>query len=133
MTGYETPETQHDSRFWQEAAEGRLVFQRCQQCAFLRWPAAGVCPECLHRGYEWEQVEPRGTVWSYAVYHRAYSAGLRERVPYNVALVQLECGARLLSTLVGFEDGIDPMGAAVEARFEAVGEHERVPVFRPVG
>lgn len=131
MSGFETAQAQDDSRFWQEATEARLVFQRCQKCAFLRWPAAGVCPECLDRGFEWEQVEPRGAVWSYAVYHRAYAADLRERVPYNVALVELECGARLLSTLVGFEDGVDPMGAAVVADFQEVGEHERVPVFRP--
>lgn len=131
MTGYETPETQDDSRFWEEAAEGRLVFQRCQQCAFLRWPAAGVCPECLDRGFVWEQVEPKGTVWSYAVYHRAYAANLRERVPYNVALVELECGVRLLTTLVGFEDGADPMGADVVAHFQAVGDHDSVPVFGP--
>ncbi|KAF0962820.1 Zn-ribbon domain-containing OB-fold protein [Rhodococcus sp. T7] len=131
MSGYETPETQDDSRFWDAAAEGRLVFQRCDSCAFVRWPAAGVCPECMDRGYTWEEVAPRGTVWSYAVYHRAYAGYLRERVPYDVALVELECGVRLLTTLTGFDDDADPMGAAVVARFETVGEHQHVPVFGP--
>ncbi|GAA1948385.1 OB-fold domain-containing protein [Nocardioides panacihumi] len=129
MSGYETPETQDDSRFWDEAAQGRLVFQRCEDCRFLRWPAAGVCPECLGRGFTWDEVEPSGTVWSYVVYHRAYSAHLKDRVPYNVALVELDCGVRLLSTLVDLHDGAEPVGAAVRARFEAVGEHPVVPVF----
>jgi uncharacterized protein len=128
---YETPETQDASRFWEEAAEGRLVFQRCADCAYLRWPAAGVCPECLSRGFAWEEVEPRGTVWSYAVYHRAYAAHLKERIPYDVALVELDSGVRLLTTLVGFPEGVDPIGAAVTARFEPVGEHLVVPVFGP--
>ncbi|MET7391999.1 OB-fold domain-containing protein [Dactylosporangium sp. NPDC005572] len=128
-----TPEVPHDSRFWSEAAEGRLVFQRCDRCAYLRWPAAGVCPECLDRGFRWEEVEPAGTVWSYAVYHRAYSPAHKDRLPYNVALVELTCGVRLLSTLVGFDQDDDPMGAAVTARFEAVGDHPAVPVFGPAG
>jgi uncharacterized protein len=127
---YETPEVQDDSRFWAEAAQGRLVFQRCDDCAYLRWPAAGVCPECLSRSFAWEQVEPAGTVWSHVVYHRAYAAHLKERVPYSVTLVELDCGVRLVSTLVGF-DGADPMGARVVARFEPVGENPAVPVFGP--
>lgn len=122
-----------ETTFWEEAARGRLVFQRCADCAFLRWPAAGVCPECLGRRFAWEEVEPTGTVWSYAVYHRAYAGHLKARIPYDVALVELDCGVRLLSTLVDVPDGTDPMGARVRARFRAVGEHPVVPVFGPDG
>lgn len=128
---YETPETQDDARFWAEAAEGRLVFQQCSECAYVRWPAAGVCPECLSRSFTWDEVEPRGTVWSYAVYHRAYAGHLKERIPYTVALIELTCGVRLLSTLVDFPDDVDPVGAAVTARVGTVGEHPAVPVFAP--
>jgi uncharacterized OB-fold protein len=131
VSGYETDEPQDDSRFWAEAKQGRLSFQRCDQCRFLRWPAAGVCPECLGRGFGWEVVEPTGTVWSHVVYHRAYGPHLKDRVPYGVALVELDCGVRLLSTLVGFPAGVDPTGAAVVARFDTVGDHEHVPVFSP--
>lgn len=128
---YETPVTSDDSRFWDEAAQGRLVFQRCEACSYVRWPAAGVCPECLDRSFIWEAVEPTGTVWSYAVYRRAYASHLKERIPYAVTLVELECGVRLLSSLVGFDDDVDPLGARVRACFEAVGEHPVVPVFGP--
>lgn len=128
---YETEVSQDGSHFWAEAAQGRLVFQRCEECGYLRWPAAGVCPECLHRGSAWEEVEPTGTVWSHVVYHRAYAAHLKERVPYGVALVELDCGVRLLTTLVEFADDADPVGARVRARTARVGEHEAVPVFGP--
>ena len=117
--------------FWSEAAEGRLVFQRCEECRFLRWPAAGVCPECLSRAFALEEVEPTGKVWSQVVYHRAYAADLKQRVPYVVALVELDCGVRLLTTLVDFPDDEDPVGAEVSARFGSVGEHQRVPMFGP--
>lgn len=127
---YETPETQDDSEFWSQVDQGRLVFQRCAACSYLRWPAAGVCPECLDRGFAWEEVEPSGTVWSHVVYHRAYAAHLKERVPYSVALIQLDCGVRLLSTLADFDDDADPMGARVVARFAPVGDRI-APVFVP--
>jgi uncharacterized OB-fold protein len=128
---YESPDIADDTRFWADAAEAKLSFQRCDNCGFLRWPAAGVCPECLGRGFRWETVEPTGTVWSYAVYHRAYSADTKDRVPYNVALVELDCGARLVTTLVGFAPDDDPMGARVVARFEPLKEHASVPAFAP--
>jgi uncharacterized OB-fold protein len=128
---YETPQTADDSRFWADAAQGRLSFQRCTDCDFMRWPAAGVCPECLGRGFDWETVDPIGTVWSYAVYHRAYANENKDRVPYNVALVELDSGVRLVTTLVGFADGQEPMGARVVARFGALNEHPSVPMFAP--
>ncbi|MBM9464036.1 OB-fold domain-containing protein [Aeromicrobium sp. YIM 150415] len=125
----ETPEEHDGVRFWTEAENGRLVFQRCSDCRYLRWPAAGVCPECLSRSFNWEDVEPVGTVWSYVVYHRAYAPHLRERVPYSVALIELDCGIRLLSTLDGFAEDADPMGTRVSASFQTLGKHQAVPVF----
>ena len=129
---YETPKTADDSQFWAEAEQGRLSFQRCADCSYLRWPAAGVCPECLSRSFEWETVEPTGTVWSYAVYHRAYAPENKDRVPYDVALVELDCGVRLVTTLTGFVDGHDPLGARVVARFGPLHQHASVPMFAPV-
>lgn len=124
--------TADGSIFWDGAAEGGLTFQHCDDCGFVRWPAAGVCPECLSRRFTWKPVEPKGTVWSWVVYHRAYNKSLRERIPYNVALVELTCGVRLLTRLSGFGPDDDPVGAAVEARFEDLGDG-LVPVFAPAG
>ena len=119
-----------DSRFWAEAHNGRLVFQHCDRCEFVRWPAAGTCPECLSRDFTWRAVESTGTVWSYVVYHRAYSPAFADQLPYNVALIELDCGVRLLSRLVGLSDGEDPVGARVSASFADLGgDHGVVPVF----
>ncbi|MBK1787119.1 Zn-ribbon domain-containing OB-fold protein [Prauserella cavernicola] len=122
--------TTDGSVFWDQAGNATLTFQHCDECGFVRWPAAGVCPECLGRGFTWKPVEPRGTVWSWVVYHRAYDKSLRERIPYNVALVELTCGVRLLTRLTGFGSA-DPVGAAVEATFEDIAGTGLVPVFAP--
>jgi len=74
------------------AADGRLVVQRCLECTELRWPPLNGCPECLGRETDWVEVTPRGTVWSYVVYHRGFSAALAAEVPYTVLMVHLEDG-----------------------------------------
>jgi uncharacterized OB-fold protein len=123
--------TGDDQPFWDGAAEGRLTFQRCDDCGFVRWPAAGVCPECLSRSGTWTEVVGEGTIWSHVVYHRAYAASLRADVPYAVGLVQLDCGVRLVTRLVDFDDGAPAVGQAVSVRYQALGEHGTVAVFGP--
>jgi hypothetical protein len=124
-------QTQGDERFWASARERRLEFQRCDNCGFVRWPASGVCPECLSRTATWVAVEGRGTVWSNVVYHRAYAPAWKEHLPYNVALVELDCGVRLVTRLVDMKADLDAVGTRVSVRYSEIGEHGVVPVFGP--
>lgn len=123
--------TGDDQPFWDGVAEGRLVFQRCNDCAFVRWPASGVCPECLSRSATWSEVEGEGTIWSEVVYHRAYAASLTADVPYRVGLIQLACGVRLVARLVGYESSAPHVGDEVHVRYQELGEHGVVAVFGP--
>jgi uncharacterized OB-fold protein len=104
-------------RFWREAAEQRLSFQRCRDCTYLRWPPAALCPECWSREAEWEAVSPDGSVWSYGVYERAFAPAFAADVPYVVALVELDAGPRMLTRLVGVEPAEAAVGMRVTARF----------------
>ncbi|MCW2495293.1 OB-fold domain-containing protein [Jatrophihabitans sp.] len=119
-----------DAPFWEGARTGELRFQRCTDCGFLRWPAAGVCPECLSRSAVWEAVEPVGTVWSFVIYHRSYSRSAPPP-PYLVALVELDCGVRLITTLAG-SSADHTVGMRVRARFEEFLDRGVVPVFAAV-
>ena len=117
--------------FWAAAARRCLAFQKCDDCGFVRWPAAGVCPECLGRASTWTEVEGDGTLWSVAVYHRAYAKTGIPPVPYNVGLVELACGVRLLTWIVGLPDGQLRPGLPVRVTFREAGEHGLIPVFEP--
>lgn len=123
--------TGDDQPFWDGAAQGSLRFQHCDDCGYVRWPAAGVCPECLSRRATWTEVSGTGTIWSHVVYHRAYAPSLKPDVPYAVGLVQLDCGVRLLTRLVGFEPGRPEVGQPVAVHFQELGEHGVVAVFGP--
>jgi uncharacterized protein len=123
--------TGDDQPFWDAAKRGELVFQRCDDCRYVRWPAAGVCPQCLSRNATWTPVDGTGTLWSFVVYHRAYAPSLKDRVPYPVALVHLDCGVRLVTSLVDIDPGQAEVGMQVSVRYRPLGDHGVVPVFGP--
>lgn len=129
MTSDADATTEGESHFWDSAADGRLEFQQCSDCGYVRWPVAGVCPECLGRAAEWIPVEGLGTLWSVVVYHRSYSREGLPAVPYNVALVELDCGARMLTRLVGEDWGSLGPGDRVVVDFQELPGVGRVPVF----
>jgi uncharacterized OB-fold protein len=58
------------------------------------------CPVCLSPDARAESASGGGRVVSWVVYHRAYGPSFADRVPYNVTLVELDEGPRLLTTVV---------------------------------
>lgn len=86
-----------------ELATPGVELQRCDACGYLRFPRSPVCPECLGRDAHLEADTGHGTIWSFCVYHRAFDPAFAEAVPYNVALVELDAGPRVLSNVLGIE------------------------------
>jgi hypothetical protein len=118
--------------FWREAAAGRLSFQRCTSCGYLRWPAAVLCPECWSPDAEWTPVAPEGSVWSYGVYERAFDPAFEDAIPYVVALVELDDGPRLISNVVEIEPQQVDVGLRVTAVFESFAPDAALVKFRPL-
>lgn len=86
--------------------DGGLQLQRCDACGYRRYPPGRRCPECLAEVTTWESDTGLGTVWSYCIYHRAFDPAFSAALPYNVSLVELDSGPRLVSNVldVGAED-----------------------------
>lgn len=105
--------------YWAASKLGRVAVQRCKQCGALRWQPAPLCPECLQSGGTWVDLSGRGTVWSFAEYHRAMHPAFAAAVPYTVVMVELEEGLRMIGAMQG--PGPAPViGSPVHAVFEAV-------------
>jgi uncharacterized OB-fold protein len=107
------PDINETSRpYWDALREGHLVVQRCANGhAWL--PARKHCPACLSADVRWERASGRGRIVSWVVYHHAYHPAFEGRLPYNVALVQLDEGPRLLTNITDPNDALSP-DAAVE-------------------
>lgn len=124
--------TDENRPFWDAARAGRLVMQRCTSCGHVRYPISAVCPRCLRSAAEWIDLSGRGSVLSFVVFQRAYNPAWAERVPYNVALVQLAEGPRMFSNIVGIPNDAIVVGMAVGVVFEPVsGTDVVLPRFTP--
>jgi uncharacterized protein len=115
--------------FWQAAQAGRLVIQRCEDCAAYRWTPQMLCVRCHSERYAWTQVRGLGVVYSFTVVHHAPAAAFA--APYVVAVVRLEEGPLMLTNLVGCEPHEIRIDMPVEVVFEPIGGNMNVYRFRP--
>jgi uncharacterized OB-fold protein len=121
-----TPETQH---FWDGAARGELLLQRCRGCASTYFPPQPWCPECASDDVEVITASGRGSLHGYVITERA-APGFE--APYVIAVVELEEGPRLLSNIVGVDPVPEqlPLDLPLEVVYEPVGD-VTLPLFRP--
>lgn len=133
MSGLVLPTIDELNRpFWDGCREGVLRLQRCAACERLRYPISPVCPHCTGVEAAWERLSGRGAIYSFAVFRHAYNDAWREKVPYTVALVDLEEGVTMISNVVGVPPDEVHVGQSVAVVFEAATPEIAIPQFRPV-
>lgn len=102
-----------ESYFRQQLAEDKFVIQRCERTGRAVFYPRAISPfggGALH----WERASGRGEIYSVSVVRRRPERG----GDYNVVLVDLEEGARLMSTVVDVDSADVHIGMAVQARIE---------------
>ena len=132
--GMPLPAVTDDTRpFWDACRRHELVIQRCTACGTFRHLPTPVCWKCRSFAHGWVKVSGRGSVYSYAVVHRAFLPELAGHVPYVVVVVALDDapGVRILSNLVEARPDQVRIGLPVEVVFEDVTAEVTVPRFRP--
>ena len=119
--------------FWDSLKAHAIQLQRCGGCGrFIYYPRA-VCPSCLSDDLTWTSVSGRGVVHAFTIPHRHPILAFGGHVPFVVAMVELEEGARILSNLVE----VDPtpeavkVGMPVEIVYDDVTDEITLPRFRP--
>ncbi len=115
---YPLPEpTPLSKPYWDALVQGQLVYQSCRRCKHAWLPARSECPDCLEADWEWAPASGRGRVVSWVVFHHAYHEAFKTRIPYNVTLVELHEGPRLLTNITNPERGIE-VGRTVNLAIE---------------
>lgn len=117
--------------FWDGLMQDRLRLPRCRACGHLQFPIGPCCSNCLGDELDWVDLSGKGQVWSYIVYHHAFDKSFADKLPYNVALVLLDEGPRMLTNIVGIpNDGIRN-GMRVTAQFDRIDQENALLRFRP--
>ena len=85
----------------------------------------------MSNDYQWVPLSGKGTVYSHIAYHRAWHPSYQDKVPYNVSLVDLNEGGRLVTNVVGCAPEDVKIGMNVEVIYEDLPEYT-LPKFQPV-
>jgi uncharacterized protein len=109
--------------------DGRLTFQRCAECGHAWLPARTECPACWSPEHRRVDAGGMATVVSWVVFHVAFDPRFKERTPYNVALVDLDEGPRLITNIIEIPADEDIVGRRVALCFEE-DMGRRLPRFR---
>jgi uncharacterized OB-fold protein len=119
--------------FWDGINEHRLLILRCQVCAqFIHYPRI-VCNRCQSTDLAPEQVSGRGTLYSYTVVMQAFHPYFVDKIPYVLAVVQLEedPDLRLTTNIIECPEHRLEIGMSVEVAFRQVAPGLTLPLFRP--
>lgn len=118
--------------FWEGAARGELLVQRCDACGALRHPPGPGCPDCASLDWTPVPVSGHGTIHSFVRHHHPPIPPFESGHP--VVLVELDEGPRLVSELVPEDAAREDLaiGMRVAVRFDEVEEAFTMPRFRIV-
>jgi uncharacterized protein len=87
--------------FWTAIQARRFVMPKCDACGTVSFPPTVACGNCAKTNFTWTEMSGRGKVYSFVVYHRVYHPAFKDKVPYVVAVVDLDEGPRIISNIVG--------------------------------
>jgi uncharacterized OB-fold protein len=116
--------------FWRAGLEGTLRLQRCGACGHIRFPLDEICPRCLSPEYEWAAMSGRATVQTFVRFHRAYDPSWEDRVPYVVALIELDEGPVMISNVIGDGATSVKVGDPVEVVYDVKNADAALAQFR---
>lgn len=80
-------------------AAGRLLLQRCAECATVQYPPRDACRACLGDDLQWTEVESGGEVLASTSVRASTEDYFRERAPWPVGLIHADCGPQLVAHL----------------------------------
>jgi hypothetical protein len=114
-----TPKTQP---FWDALREHRIEIQRCQNChAWVFFPRLH-CPRCFSHDLAWTTVDGEGELLTYTLSRIPTLPELAGEVPQKLAVVALDEGVHINTTLVGVAEDEIKVGMRVKPVFDDTGE-----------
>lgn len=118
--------------FWEAAREGRFLIARCGNCGRPHHYPRPFCPFCWSENVDWEDASGRATLYTYSTVFVNDRPPFNDRLPYVVAVVDLEEGPRVMTNLVGCDPADLRIGQEVVVAYQELTDEITVPLFRPL-
>ena len=115
-----------ERRYLDFIAEGKFMIQRSKSTgAFVHYPRT-LNPGTGEADLEWVEASGEGTVYATTVNRQRPEKG----GDYNIALIDLKEGPRMMSKVVGIEPTEVKIGMKVRAKIDKIGDTDAI-VFEP--
>ena len=128
---FEPPVSAVSTPFWDATRDRRLVLQHCAACTRAVWYPRVLCPHCGATELEWREVDGAATVHAVSVQYRPGHPALADRVPYAVALVDLDAGVRMMTNVFGCPADEVAVGQRVRPTWEPLTDGRNLLVYEP--
>lgn len=103
------------------AAAGRFELQVCVSCKTVQYPPREACCICLSTDLQWQSQDGGGELLAITNIHVSQNAYFKERAPWRVALVRLDCGPTVMAHLHA-DCPPPPARVRVQARVDVSGQ-----------
>jgi len=117
--------------FWDACREGKFLLRHCDVCGRDHYYPRPFCPSCWSDTVSWREASGRGTLYTYSVVHVNDLPPFNERVPYVAAVVELDEGPKVMTTIEGVPLDELRVDMPVVVAFKAISDDVTIPVFRP--
>ena len=122
--------TDENRPYWEGCRQGKLLLQHCQQCQQYQFYPRLYCMQCGSAKLQWAEASGRGRIYSYTIIHRNKTPEFVQDVPYNVAIIQLDEGPRMMANIVGSDNSQLRVDLPVTVVFDPVTDEISVPRFQ---
>lgn len=127
------PTVEADTQPYWDAIRDRgvLLIAHCTNCDRVHHYPRPFCPSCWSRAVEPRPASGRASLYTFSTVYVNDLPPFADRVPYVAALVELEEGPRLMTTIVDCVPADLRIGMALTVRAEPLDETLSAPVFVP--
>lgn len=104
--------------FWDGLKEHQVKIQQCDSCNHWIFFPRAHCPQCASPSLSWRQIPGEGTLYTYTITRVPTLPEFTDEMPQLLAVVELDQGPRLNTTLVGVDENALRVGMRVRPVFD---------------
>ena len=112
--------TEISAPFWEGLKAQRLLIQQCTACDHWVFYPRRHCPRCLAHALSWREVSGGASLYSFTVARIATLPDFVDEMPQMLAVVELDEGVRINTTLVGLDEQAIKVGMRLKPVFAEV-------------
>ena len=112
--------TEISAPYWNGLKEGRLTLPHCKSCGHWVFFPRRHCDKCWSQDLEWKEVKGTGTLYTYTLTRVPTLPDFADEMPQKMAVVELDEGVRINTTLIGLDEAEIKVGMRVKPVFDTV-------------